>query len=120
MTAITGIIVHQTGAGAAQSTFNSCDREDAILTHFRVARPATGREHGDEWYSPCKVSDVLNTADGARDFILQSSGVAALRGEEQDEFVFAEPAWFDPCAGGYQNRDQRDRQGLAPLDMTIT
>lgn len=100
---VENIEYHNTDAQEACAAFRIS--EDTIIAHFRAARPATPRDYTDDWYSPCMAIGVLRTADGARDFNLRSSGIALLRGDGEEAYVFAEPVWFDPFGGGYRNRD---------------
>lgn len=76
-----------------------------VLAHLRAAQLATARDYADDWYSPCKVGGVIRSATGEYPFFLLSSGVALLHNGEEMVFIFAEPAWVDPYAGSYQNRD---------------
>lgn len=80
--------------------------EDVILAYFEAAQPATGGDYVDNLYSPCMVAGVLRTADGARDFVIKSSGVSRLhRDGEESTYLFAEPTWTDPFGGPYWNQD---------------
>lgn len=79
--------------------------KDVILAYFEVAQPTTVGDYVDNLFSPCTVSGVLRTAEGAREFVLQSSGVARITGDGGRAFVFAEPTWTDPFEGMYGNQD---------------
>ena len=79
---------------------------DVILKHLSSAQPVAAQNYADDLHSPCKVSGILHAADNRTyDFVLQSSGVAVLRNNGREVFLFAKPAWIDPYAGAYQNRD---------------